>query len=54
MAKTANETIKCLNYNVVFTYAVKAVQELSEIVKKQQQKQIEEQKHKHVKLIHAF
>ena len=27
------ETIRCLNYNVVFSYAAEAVQELSEIVK---------------------
>ena len=30
------ETLKCLNYNIVFTYAVKAIQELSDIVKQQQ------------------
>ena len=30
------ETIRALNYNAVFTYAVKAIQELSDIVKQQQ------------------
>jgi len=30
------ESIRSLNYNAVFTYAVKAVQELSQIVKAQQ------------------
>ena len=31
-----NESIRALNYNAVFTYAVKAIQELHEIVKAQQ------------------
>jgi hypothetical protein len=31
------ESIRALNYNAVFTYAVKAIQELSDIVKQQQQ-----------------
>ena len=30
------ENLRGLNYNVVFTYAVKAIQELSDIVKQQQ------------------
>ena len=30
------ESIRALNYNAVFTYAVKAIQELHEIVKAQQ------------------
>ena len=36
------ETLRCLRYNIVFTYAVKAIQELSDIVK-QQQEQIDAQ-----------
>ena len=36
------DTIKFLNFHVIFPYAVKAIQEQSEIAK-QQQKQIDEQ-----------
>ena len=39
------ESIRALNYNAVFTYAVKAIQELHDIVKNQQI-QIEELKAK--------
>ncbi|MFM7981676.1 MAG: tail fiber domain-containing protein, partial [Candidatus Fonsibacter sp.] len=30
------ESIRALNYNAIFTYAVKAIQELSQVVKAQQ------------------
>ncbi|MFM7979080.1 MAG: hypothetical protein ACKPKO_07150 [Candidatus Fonsibacter sp.] len=30
------ESVRALNYNAIFTYAVKAIQELSQIVKAQQ------------------
>ena len=36
IGEDGKETIRCLNYNIVFTYAVKAIQELSDIVKQQQ------------------
>ena len=44
------ETLRCLSYNIVFTYAVKAIQELSDIVK-QQQAQIDTQKQQIDRLI---
>ena len=47
------ETMKCLNYNIVFTYAVKAIQELSDIVKKQQE-QIDAQKQQIDRLINII
>ena len=31
-----NESIRALNFNAIFTYAVKAIQELSQLVKAQQ------------------
>ena len=43
IGEDGKETIKGLNYNIVCTYAVKAIQELSDIVK-QQQEQIDAQK----------
>ena len=43
IGEDGKETLRCLNYNIVFTYAVKAIQELSDIVK-QQQEQIDTQK----------
>ena len=42
IGEDGNETIRWLNYNTVFTYVVKAIQELSDIVK-QQQEQIDAQ-----------
>ncbi|MFM7987834.1 MAG: tail fiber domain-containing protein, partial [Candidatus Fonsibacter sp.] len=47
------ESIRTLNYNAVFTYAVKAIQELHEIVK-QQQIQIDLQKQQIDKLINII
>ena len=37
IGEDGKDTIRCLNYNIVFTYAVKAIQELSDIVKQQQE-----------------
>ena len=45
------DTLKGLNYNTVFTYAVKAIQELSDIVKQQQEEQIDAQKQQIDRLI---
>ena len=36
IGEDGKETLRALNYNVVFTYAVKAIQELSQLVKAQQ------------------
>ncbi|MFM7984131.1 MAG: tail fiber domain-containing protein, partial [Candidatus Fonsibacter sp.] len=47
------ESVRALNYNAIFTYAVKAIQELSDIVK-QQQIQIDAQKQQMDKLINIF
>ena len=44
------ETIKGLTYNIVFTYATKAIQELRDIVK-QQQEQTDAQKQQIDRLI---
>ena len=43
MGEDGKETIRSLNYNAIFTYAGKAIQELDAIVK-QQQEQIDAQK----------
>ena len=50
LGEDGKKTIKGLNYNIVFTYAVKAIQELSDIVK-QQQEQIDAQKQQIDRLI---
>ena len=50
IGEDGQETISGLNYNIVFTYAVKAIQELSDIVK-QQQEQIDTQKQQIDRLI---
>ena len=47
------ESIRYLNYNVIFTHAVKAIQELSQLVK-QQQEQIDAQKQQIEKLINVI
>ncbi|MFM7980342.1 MAG: hypothetical protein ACKPKO_13600 [Candidatus Fonsibacter sp.] len=47
------ESIRGLNYNAIFTYVVKAIQELHEIVK-QQQIQIDSQKQQIDKLINII
>ncbi|MFM7984693.1 MAG: hypothetical protein ACKPKO_35760 [Candidatus Fonsibacter sp.] len=47
------ERIRGLNYNAIFTYAVKAIQELSDIVK-QQQIQIDAQKQQIDRLINVI
>ena len=47
------ESIRGLNYNIVFTYAVKAIQELSDIVK-QQQEQIDARKQQIDRLINVI
>jgi uncharacterized coiled-coil protein SlyX len=36
VGEDGKETLRALNYNAVFTYAVKAIQELSQLVKAQQ------------------
>ena len=36
IGEDGKETIRSLNYNAIFTYAVKAIQELSQLVKAQQ------------------
>ena len=36
MGEDGKETIISFNYNAIFTYAVKAIQELSQLVKAQQ------------------
>ena len=36
IGEDGKETLRGINYNVIFTYAVKAIQELSQIVKAQQ------------------
>ena len=36
IGEDGKESVRALNYNVIFTYAVKAIQELSDIVKQQQ------------------
>ncbi|MFM7984065.1 MAG: tail fiber domain-containing protein, partial [Candidatus Fonsibacter sp.] len=36
VGKDGKESLRGLNYNAIFTYAVKAIQELSQIVKAQQ------------------
>ena len=43
IGEDGKETIRSLNYNAIFTYAVKSIQELHTIVK-QQQEQIDAQK----------
>ena len=50
IGEDGKDTIRGLNYNIVFTYAVKAIQELSDIVK-QQQEQIDAQKQQIDRLI---
>ena len=45
------EILRGLSYNTVFTYAVKAIQELSDIVKQQQEEQIDAQKQQIDRLI---
>ena len=50
VGEDGNETIRALNYNAIFSYAVKAIQELSDIVK-QQQMQIDAQKQQIDRLI---
>ncbi|MFM7978410.1 MAG: hypothetical protein ACKPKO_03760, partial [Candidatus Fonsibacter sp.] len=47
------ESVRALNYNAIFSYAVKAIQELSDIVK-QQQIQIDAQKQQMDKLINII
>ena len=47
------ESIRYLNYNVIFTHAVKAIQELSQLVK-QQQEQIDAQKQQIDRLINVI
>ena len=42
VGEDGTETVRCLNYNAVFTYAVKAIQELDQVVQ-QQQTQIDAQ-----------
>ena len=37
IGEDGKESVRALNYNAIFTYAVKAIQELSDIVKQQQQ-----------------
>ena len=36
VGEDGKESVRALNYNAIFTYAVKAIQELSELVKAQQ------------------
>ena len=43
VGEDGKETVRALNYNAVFTYAVKAIQELEQVAK-QQQTQIDAQK----------
>ena len=50
IGEDGKESLRGINYNAVFTYAVKAIQELHEIVK-QQQIQIDSQKQQIDKLI---
>ena len=50
IGEDGKEAIRGLNYNIVFTYAVKAIQELSDIVK-QQQEHIDAQKQQIDRLI---
>ena len=45
MGEYGQETLISFNYNAIFTYAAKAIQELSDIVKKQQE-QIDAQKNR--------
>ena len=42
VGEDGTETVRCLSYNAVFTYAVKAIQELDQVVQ-QQQTQIDAQ-----------
>ena len=50
LGENGQHTIRGLNYNIVFTFAVKAIQELSDI-EKQQQEQIHTQKQQIDRLI---
>ena len=50
VGEDGKETIRCLNKNAVFAYAVSASQELHQVVK-QQQMQIDEQKQQIDRLI---
>ena len=53
IGEDGKETVRCLNYNIVFTYAVKAIEELSDIVK-QQQEQIDAQERQIDRLINII
>ena len=53
IGEDGKETITSLNYNAILTYYVKAIQELSDIVKKQQE-QIDAQKQQIDRLINAI
>ena len=53
IGEDGKETIRCLNYNIVFTYAVKGVQKLHQLVE-QQQAQIDAQKQQIDRLIHII
>ena len=53
IGEDGKETIRSLNYNAIFTYAVKSIQELHTIVK-QQQEQIDAQKQQIERLINVI
>ena len=53
VGEDGKETVRALNYNAIFTYAAKAIQELSDIVK-QQQEQIDAQTQQIDRLIHVI
>ena len=53
IGEDGKDTIRSLNYNAIFTYAVKSIQELHTIVK-QQQEQIDAQKQQIERLINVI